>query len=92
MTAPQLIAIATCLTAHGQHLVIDLSNATFLDASMVRALLEADRVARERGRELVVQLGGSGFAERVLGITGADKRLVTANSRRGALQLVAAPA
>ncbi len=91
-TAPELIAIAQRLTAQGQHLIIDLSEVTFIDASTVRALLEADRLARERGCDLVVQLGGAGFAERVLGITGADRRLATAATRRAALQFVAAPA
>ena len=91
-TAPELIAIAQRLTAQGQHLIIDLSKVTFIDASTVRALLEADRLARERGCDLVVQLGGAGFAERVLGITGADRRLATAATRRAALQFVAAPA
>jgi anti-anti-sigma factor len=91
-TAPVLTEIAQRVIGEGRSLVIDLSDVSFLDVAIVRALLEADAAARKRGCVLVVQLDGSSFAGRVLDITGADRTLATAPSLRAALQFVAASA
>jgi anti-anti-sigma factor len=88
-TAPELADIARRFIAEGRNVIVDLSEVEFLDASTVRALLEVDAAARARGCTLVVQLGGSGFVGRVLGITGADRKLATAGSRRAAVELLA---
>jgi anti-anti-sigma factor len=90
--APELTEIARRVIGEGRNLIIDLTDASFIDAATVRTLLTTHAAARERGCDLVVQLGENTFAGRVLSITGADKRLATAVTRRGALQLVAAPA
>ncbi len=91
-TAPGLSDIAQRVIAEGRNLIIDLSDVSFLDASTVRALLDADVAAQQRGCELVVQLGRATFVERVLSITGADRKLATAATRGAALALVATAA
>jgi anti-anti-sigma factor len=91
-TAPGLSDIAQRVIAEGRNLIIDLSDVSFLDASTVRALLDADVAAQQRGCELVVQLGRATFVERVLSITGADRKLVTAATRGAAMALVATAA
>ena len=64
-TAPGL-SDAQRVIAEGRNLIIDLSDVSFLDASTVRALLDADVAAQQRGCELVVQLGRATFVERAL--------------------------
>jgi anti-anti-sigma factor len=92
MTAPSLAEIAQRVLAEGKNLIIDLSEVSFLDAATVRALLDADAAAQARGCELVVQLTRATMVERVLSITGADRRLAIAATRRGAMELMPAAA
>src|SRR5215210_6545367 len=58
--------------SHGDVLVVDLSGATFLDSSILGALLEARRQALERGLGYVVSLGEQPEpgVQRILEITG----------------------
>ena len=91
-TAPELTRVAQQAIAEGRNVIIDLSEVSFLDVAMVRSLLTAHAAALERGCELVVQLGENTFAERVLSITGADRKLATAVTRRAAMELAVAPA
>lgn len=72
-TAPQLREqLEEALTADPAGVVVDLSSATFLDSSILGALLEARRQALERGTGYAVSLGATpepGIA-RILEITG----------------------
>ncbi len=72
-TAPQLREqLEEALVADPAGVVVDLSSATFLDSSILGALLDARRQALERGTGYVVSLGEQpepGVA-RILEITG----------------------
>ena len=72
-TAPTLRdRLEEALTADPAGVVVDLSSATFLDSSILGALLEARRQALERGTGYVVCLGErpEPGVERILEITG----------------------
>jgi anti-anti-sigma factor len=55
-------------------LIIDLRDVDFIDSSGLRAVLLADRRAREQGRRCVV-VRGPEAVDRVFRITGCDQRL-----------------
>ena len=72
----------------GKHLIVNLSDATFIDSSTVHALFTADATARKAGRRFVLQFGTHAAVERVLAITGAERILQTAPTREAAVELV----
>lgn len=53
-SAPQLVDAISALPEVGEPVVLDLSSVTFVDSSGVRALLDADRIANEKGRKLAI--------------------------------------
>lgn len=53
-TSPQLLDIASRFEARSQPVVLDLSAVTFVDSSGVRALLDAERLAGDKGRRLAL--------------------------------------
>jgi anti-sigma B factor antagonist len=57
-----------------EEVVLDLSGLDFMDGSGLRAIIEADRRARERGASLKL-VEGSSPVHRVFCLTGFDKRL-----------------
>ena len=90
-TAPGLSDIAQRVIAEGRNLIIDLSDVSFLDASTVRALLDADVAAHSAGASSLSSSAGR-RSQNVLSITGADRKLVTAATRGAAMALVATAA
>lgn len=91
-TAPDVDEHVGQVLAQGKHLVIDVSGATFIDSSIVRALFAADDLAKARGRVFVMQVDGMARVNRTLALTGADTSLPTAASRAEAIDLVTARA
>jgi anti-anti-sigma factor len=71
-TAPSLNEQLVALLDERAPFVIDLTNATFVDSSVLRVLLEAKRLAEEHGIGFAIALGEdeSGPVRRVLDITG----------------------
>lgn len=69
-------------------LIVDLTKATFLDSSILGALLEARRQAQERGLGFVVCLGDSPEpgVERILEITGLVPVFPVVRSREEAFE------
>lgn len=53
-SAPQLVDAIAALPEVGEPVVLDLGSVTFVDSSGVRALLDADRIAIEKGRKLAI--------------------------------------
>ena len=86
--SPQVLEHAERVVQSKKHLIIDLTKATFIDSSMVRALFTASRAAQEHGRCFVLQFGSAKGVERVLEITGADKALPIAATREDAVDLI----
>jgi anti-sigma B factor antagonist len=86
--APVLMGHAQRLFDDGRNVIINLSDATFIDSSIVNALFEADAAAKRADRLLVLQFGTHPGVERVLSITEADRRLRAAKTRDEASQLI----
>ena len=62
-----------------RHVLLDVNNLTFIDASGLRMMLEADMRARRDGGRLVVALEGAGCVRRLLELTDADHSLELAD-------------
>ncbi len=87
-TAPSLRdRLEEALAAGPAGVIVDLSGATFLDSSILGALLEARRQAIERGVGYVVCLGDTPEpgVERILEITGLVPVFPVVRSREDAL-------
>jgi anti-sigma B factor antagonist len=76
----------------GRNLIIDLSDATFIDSAVVHALFKADEAARRAGRVLVLQFGTHSVVERVLSVAGVAKTLQTARTLERAIEVIDARA
>lgn len=67
----RLVEVAARSAVHGAPLTIDIRAVTFLDSTGARALLLADRAARERGAPAVrVVAAPGGATARILRLTG----------------------
>jgi anti-anti-sigma factor len=69
-------------------LILDLSQVTFLDSSVVGELFRAALVAKESGQTAVLQLGTAPLVERVLEIVGIESMLPRAHHRQEAIQII----
>jgi anti-anti-sigma regulatory factor len=67
--------------------IVDLSVAEFVDSSVLNALLQGDRLARDRGRLLTLQVGTEAIVARVLEVSGLLEHLVHASTRERAFEL-----
>jgi anti-sigma B factor antagonist len=90
-TAP---AISDCIAGvleDGTALVIDLTQATFIDSSVLRVLLEARHEAQERVLGFAVALGedGPSGVRRMLEVTGLIGVFPVLPARKDALRLAA---
>jgi anti-sigma B factor antagonist len=73
-----------------QALIIDLSLATFVDSSILGAVLDARRLAGEAGRGFAVACGGAAEpVRRVLEVTGLADELPVHPTREAALSALA---
>ena len=72
----------------GNNLILDLSEATFIDSSVIHVLMRAVRAVREREQTAVLQLGTEAIVERALEISRIDQVLPRVHDRQGALQLI----
>jgi anti-anti-sigma factor len=70
------------------HLIIDLTGATFIDSSTIYALVKTHKRAVERRQVIVLQLATAAAVERALQISGIDQRLACATTRREAIQTI----
>ena len=90
-SAAELTEHADRVLAQGKHLIVDFTDTTFIDSSIVHALFRVDRAAKHHGLGYVVQLATASNIERVLEITGATKQLVIARTRPEAIDLIYPP-
>jgi anti-sigma B factor antagonist len=77
--------------ADGGPLVIDLSRATFIDSSVLHALVETDRAATLNGTSVVIQVGPDQPARKVLEASGLLRHLASAPTREEAIELALRP-
>ena len=66
--------------------VVDLSNADFIDSSFLHNLVLADNRAQHRGTKLRLQMGTADTVRKVLEISGLLKILTVAHTREEALR------
>src|SRR6186713_122993 len=86
--APQIIDEGERLLADDRQVILDLSAATFIDCSVIHALLHVEEVARQNDRVVVLQLGTAPIVERVIEITKIDRVLPRVSTRAEALDRI----
>lgn len=90
-TVPQVREALAAASAGGKSLLVDLSSATFVDSSILGALLEARRSAVEAGRGFAVACSGDAEpVRRVLEVTGLADELPVHSTREAALAALGA--
>jgi anti-sigma B factor antagonist len=77
---------------NGNNLILDLSEATFIDSSVVHVLVQASEAANGNGRGVVLQLGTAAIVERVLEIAEIERVLPRAHERQEAVRIIQQPA
>jgi anti-anti-sigma factor len=87
-TAPMLTEHAEGVLAEAKHLIINLSRSTFIDSSVIHALLHAAAAAKGRGSLLVIELGTEAIVERVITLTGTDRQIATVPTRAEAIRFI----
>ena len=75
-TQPMLTAALDRVFATGTRIVLDLSDATFIDSSVIRTLITAhQRAESTAGEQLVIVAPQDGFPARVITLTGLQDHL-----------------
>jgi anti-anti-sigma factor len=72
------------------HVIADLSEATFVDASVIGALLSIQREAETRGAVLALQMGTAEIVERVITLTGIENVIWRGRTREEVVRFIAA--
>jgi anti-anti-sigma factor len=86
-TQHELRAVFHSLLRSGELVVVDLSQAEFIDSSVLNNLLRATNEARERGLSVTLQLATAPNVRRILEVTGLLDRLPCVSTREEAIQL-----
>ena len=69
-------------------LILDLSQATFIDSSVIRVLFDAASAVKGRDQAIVLQLGTTPIVERALEIVGIERVLPRAHDREEAVRMI----
>jgi anti-anti-sigma factor len=85
-TKTEVAALLKRLLAHYELVVVDISEATFIDASFIVNLFIANRLAGEQGKRFRVQHSTSPIVQRMLESSGVLARLDCATTRQEALR------
>lgn len=72
----------------GKHLIVDLSEATFIDSSLIAVLVRAAKATRGTEQAIVLQHRTAATVERVLEITGIEQVLPRAHDREEAVRII----
>jgi anti-sigma B factor antagonist len=72
----------------GKHLIFDLSQATFIDSSVINALFRARKNAAAHRRIAVLQLGTAPIVERAIQLSKIERALPRTNTRAEATQTI----
>jgi anti-anti-sigma factor len=92
--SPLLVEQAERALDDQQHLILDLSDATFIDSAILNVLLQTHKAAVARGRIAVLQLGSAAIVDRVVALTRIERVLTRSDNRADAvrrIQELAAP-
>ncbi len=82
----ELESLLETLVDENDLVVVDFSEATFVDSTTLHLLLRAHAAARVRGRTFRLQLGSADIVRRAFELTGVATRLGCAASREEALR------
>jgi anti-sigma B factor antagonist len=72
----------------GNGVIVDLSETTFIDSSVIHVLMRAAKTATGRERTIVLQLGTAAVVERALEISGIERLLPRAHDREEAVRVI----
>ena len=72
----------------GKHLIFDLSQATFIDSSVINALFRARKNAAACRRIAVLQLGTAAIVERALQLSNIERALPRTHTRVEAIRII----
>jgi anti-anti-sigma factor len=73
------------LVAANELVVVDVSEAEFIDSTFMQQLLLADRVSRSEGKRLVLQVGTARVVERAIEVSGILEVIEHTTTREEAL-------
>ena len=74
--------------ASGNDLILDLSQATFIDSSVIRVLFDAASATKGSDQTIVLQLGTMPIVERALDIVSIERVLPRARDREEAVLII----
>jgi anti-anti-sigma factor len=74
--------------ARGNDLIVDLSEVTFIDCSVIRVLFNAAQAADGLDQTMVIQLGTGPTVQRILKIVGIEQVLPRAHGREEAVRII----
>ena len=72
----------------GKELILDLSEATFIDSTIINALFRATQAAGEKEQAIVLQLGTAAIVERALELVEIERLLPRAHDRQEAVRII----
>lgn len=85
-TVDEVRVLLHSLIEENDLVVVDFSESTFVDSSMMHTLLESDRAARARGRAFRLQLGTAPIVETAFKLSGVLMLLDWVPTREEALR------
>ena len=74
--------------AGGDDLILDLSQATFIDSSVIRVHFDAASAVAGRDQAIVLQLGTAPIVERALELVEMERVLARAHDREEAVRMI----
>jgi anti-anti-sigma factor len=86
VTRHELAGLLAREVAHNDIVVVDVTDADFVDSSFLHNLVRADRDARARGSRFVLQMGTAPIVRSALRISGLLEQLDVADSRGAAIE------
>ena len=86
--APSFRDAADRASEHGDGLILDLSEATFIDSSVIHVIVRAAEAADGSERVVVLQLGTTAIVERALEIANIEQVLPRAHDRQEAVRII----
>ena len=89
-SAPQLALALKQSLGEGRGIVVDLTETTFIDSSVIHVLFDTDSALAGQGKQLVLQINTASVVMRALQITGLTS-LPHTSEREVALAVAATP-
>jgi anti-anti-sigma factor len=71
-----------------KHVILDLTEATFIDSSVINSLFRIQKMAQTRRRMAVLQLGTAAIVEHMLELSGIERALPRTKTRTEAIQSI----